>query len=166
MEFTSDLGDPSARYTIVGSIFFNDDVIGVLDGTYVIGSVVRKSVTSVRSELRPSCKHPVVAAVVGALMIIAPVENFAGDPLGLAWLMMGSLTAGVFLFCCGCYLLWGVMRQRDEPWIVFITETGERAFPLKQALTPRAMDLLAAACADETGESMSQLQRELAAEQA
>jgi len=141
--------DPTARYRVVEPLFFNDDVIGVLDGKYVQGTVGLRSITTYRVERRTSFKHPVVGLLLGLAMVGVPAQAVAGDPLGLWWLTLGRpmrLVGSFFMVCFGLLLLWGVVRRRDEPWVVFVTTTGERAFPLRNELSPRAASVLETLC--------------------
>jgi hypothetical protein len=48
------------------------------------------------------------------------------------------LGGSFFMFCFGVYLLWGVVRRRDEPWLVITTGAGEHAFPLRDELPDSA----------------------------
>ncbi len=96
-------------------------------------------------------EHPVVGLLVGLAMVGVPAQAAAGDPLGLWWLTLASLlrlVGSFFTACFGLVLLWGVVRRRDEPWMVFVTTTGERAFPLRGDLAPRAASVLQTLCGD------------------
>jgi hypothetical protein len=42
----------------------------------------------------------------------------------------------------GVCLLWGVMRRRDQSWLVLTTASGERAFPLNEELPETAVAAL------------------------
>jgi hypothetical protein len=111
----------------------------------VLGSVARTSLTGYRIEQRTSFKHPIVGMLLGVALIAVPVQSCAGDPLGVSWLTPGSFRVGaasLFMLFCGLFLLWGVIRRRDEPWIVFIASAGERAFRLRADLSPQAAGVL------------------------
>jgi hypothetical protein len=144
MEFTG-RSDPTAIYTIVRPIFFNDNVIGVLDGRYVQGTIGRRALRAFRVEQRTSFKHPVVGAVLGGVLTVVPLLTLVGDPLGLWWLTLASplrLVGSFFMLFFGVCLLWGVMRRREQPWLVLTTASGERAFPLNEELPETAVAAL------------------------
>lgn len=150
MELTSTV-DPTARFHIAAPLFFNDEIIGVLDGKYVQDSVARTALTGYRIEQRTSFKHPIMGLILGIALIVAPVQSFAGDPLRLWWFTMGSLhgiAGSFFMLLCGLYLVCAVIRRRDEPWIVLLTTTGERAFRLRDGLTPQAVGVLTSLVGD------------------
>ena len=135
----------SPQYNVVDPLFFNEDVFGVLDGSYILGTMDRDAVKAVRHEERKSFKHPVIGGLVSAAFVVVPLQSVLGDPLGLWWLTLASpfrLVGSFFLFLFGIILLWGVVRRRDEPWIVFVTKSGERAFPLRRDVSPKAAAVL------------------------
>ena len=146
MELTSS-SDPKARYVIAAPLFFNDDVIGVLDGRYVAGAVPRRRLIGFRQEYRTSFKHPIVGLAVGLVMVVIALVSF------LAWLValadLHFLLGSIFMFIFGVYLLWGVVRRHDEPWVVFILDHEERALPLKAELSPDHVALLEKLCAEK-----------------
>src|SRR3954469_25311162 len=116
--------NPSARYNVIEPLFYNDEIVGVLDKGYVLGSVRRRSFTAASVQHRTSFKHPVLGTLVGLLMLVVPGQGLANDPLGLWWFVLGSCygwPASLLLMFLGAYLRWGVVRRHDEPWIVFVT---------------------------------------------
>jgi hypothetical protein len=164
MEFTS-ASDPSSRYVVIPPFFINNDLIGVLDGKSVLGSVTRRAVTSIRVENRSSFKHPIVGTLVGAAMVVVSTEYFLPHPEGAWWFALNSPLGSLFLLFCGCFLLWGVLRRRDEPWIVFVTDSGERDFPIKKVMTAEAVKSLLSVCGSESDalvNTMAEFRRNLA----
>lgn len=144
MEFTNPV-DPTARYHVVTPLFFNDDLVGILDGDAVTGTVARAMVLAVRCEPRSSFKHPVAGLLLGVLLVGAAYWPLRGAPIANWWAILVLskwLIASLFLFVFGAWLLWEVITRRDEPWIVFVTATRERAFPLKTDLKPQAIAVL------------------------
>jgi len=144
MEF-SKRTDAKAVYKVAGPIFYDDDVIGVLEGKYVQGTVGRRSLQGFRIDRRTSFEHPVVGWLLGGVLVGVPLQAVAGDPLGLWWLTLASpmrLGASVCMVIFGACLLWGVIRRRDLPWLVLMTRTGERAFPLGEELPENAAIVL------------------------
>ncbi len=144
MEFT-DSSDPNAVYQVVEPLFFNDDVIGVLDGKHILGRVNRSSVTAFRVEQRSSFKHPVMGFVLGLVMIGIPLLPPAFEPDGLKYFTRASkewLFVCFFLLCIGGYLIWCAASRRDQPWLVFETGSSEFAYPLRQTLPQRAEEVL------------------------
>lgn len=145
MELTSARADPAAPYTVVDQIFYDDRVVGVLEHSYVLGTVHRASITAVRFEGRSTFKHPVIGLVLGLAFAGVPVQSVLGDPLHLWWLTLASpmrVLGSVFMLFVGTYLLWEVIRRRDEPWVVFVLGTTERAFPLARPLSAPALQFL------------------------
>ena len=146
MELTSS-SDPKARYVIVAPLFFNDDVVGVLDGRYISGAVPRRRLVGFRQENRTSFKHPIIGLAIGLAMVVISIAIF------LAWLLtladLHFLLGSIFMFFFGVYLLWGVLRRHDEPWVVFLLEQEERALPLKAELSPDHVALLERICAEK-----------------
>ena len=102
MELTSS-ADPTARYHIVGPLFFNDDLIGVLDGKYVRGTVPRRSATGYRIEQRKSLKHPVIGLLVGVFMVCvgAPLLAGVGDAVGLGGFGLRSIVGVIVVLSPG-----------------------------------------------------------------
>jgi hypothetical protein len=148
LELTSASGPPR-QCRVVYPLFFDDELVGVLEGKYVLGTVARRSLIAVRTERRSSFKHPAVGAAVGLAMTLVPLQSVAGDPLGLWWLTLGSplrLVGSFFMFGFGALLLWGVWRRREEPWIVFTTKAGESAYPLEYGLSPQARETVQSLC--------------------
>jgi hypothetical protein len=135
MRFTS--AAESGTYRRFGPIIFDHDMVGVMDGKYVIGSVRRTWVTAIRQEKRKSFRHPIGGLIVGLFMVLAPLLSAVGSSfgVGLALTSFSRLIGALFLFFMGAYLLWGVATRKDEPWIVFILRSGERAFPLSSELS-------------------------------
>lgn len=126
MEWTRSV-DESKRYTTTGPIFYDGDLIGVLDGVTVMGSMARKEITAVRLERRTSFKHPILGLILGGVLMAA----------GLYWFSLTSGDGFVLYGCllgCGAYLLQGVVRRREIPWLVLVAGTTEREFPLRQDL--------------------------------
>lgn len=153
MDLTSSV-DSTAQYHVVWPLFFDDDVIGVLDGKYVQGTVARRSVTAFRLERRTSFKHPIIGLLLGLVLVGIPTQALAGDPLGLWWLTLASpmrLAGSFFMVCFGVFLLGSVMRRRDEPWVVFVTSTGEHGFPLRHNLSSEASEALRSICSGPAG---------------
>jgi hypothetical protein len=135
----------SRSFCRIDPLFWTDELVGVLDGRYVLGSVPRKSVTAVRFEERSSFKHPIAGGILALGLIVLPAMALIGNPFGWAWIAIyifrgpiGCIFAVIF----GSYLLWLVIRRHDEPWIVFVMGSIERAFPLKKRLEPQALALL------------------------
>jgi hypothetical protein len=144
MEFSNPI-DPNARYQVIDPIFFNDEVIGVLEGKYVRGKVGRRLVTGYRVEHRTSFKHPIAGLALGLALVGLPLQALAGDPLGLGGFLAGTnmrTIGALFMVCFGVYVLWEVARRRQEPWLVFVIEGGERGFPLTKELSPQALETL------------------------
>jgi hypothetical protein len=144
MELTA-RSDPGAIYKVAKPIFYDERVIGVLEGKYVQGTVGRRSLRAYRVEQRTSFKHPIVGAVLGGVLVGVPLQAVAGDPLGLWWLTLASpmrLAGSVFMAFFGAFLLWGVIRRREQPWLVLTTVSGERAFPLNEELSKLAAEVL------------------------
>jgi hypothetical protein len=145
MELTAAKSDSSKQYSVVKPIFINDEVVGVLDETYVLGTVARSRLKAFRTETRTSFKHPIIGAILGTVMVGVPVQSALGDPLNLWWLTLASparVAGAVFMLFIGAYLLYGVLRRRDEEWLVLVSEHEERAFPIGGKLAPHVVDQL------------------------
>ena len=105
--------DPDALYQIVAPIYFNNDVVGVLDGKHSQGRVGRRVLTGFRIDRRTSFKHPVIGFVIGFVLVVIPLQALIGDLLGIWWVTLASplrLVGSFFpFFLLGIYLLWGVV---------------------------------------------------------
>jgi hypothetical protein len=142
MQFSS-ATKPGQKLRVIAPICYDDHVVGVVDGKYLAGAVSRTAVTAIRLERRTSFKHPIVGLIVGISAMGISFLALAGDPtLATPHELVGLL----FLFSVGAYLLWGVLRRRDEPWLVFVLGSSERAFPLKDDLSAEASSLLTQLC--------------------
>lgn len=151
--------DPDALYQIVAPIYFNNDVVGVLDGKHSQGRVGRRALMGFRIDRRTSFKHPVIGFVIGFVLVAIPLQALMGDPLGLWWVTLASplrLVGSFFLFSFGIYLLWGVVSRREMPWLVLITDSGERAFPLRDEMPENAVAALRALITENEAEPAKQ----------
>ena len=152
MKFSAAQARSGSRYNRFGCFFHDDRIVGVLEADRVLGSVLRAEVTAIRLERRSTFKHPVLGLLLGLLLFLGPVDLMLGDPWGLRWLALGSCTTMICEMMFGTYLLWSVIRRRDETWVVFASASGERAFPLSEQPLPDQIKLLASLCpnADST----------------
>ena len=136
----------SPQNRVYAPLYFNDDVIGVVNERYVVvGNVARKSVKGYRIEYRSSFKHPIIGIVFGVSMVSYPVYTIAHTPFGSEWFNTFSiriLAVMGFIFCFGATLLVIIIQRRDHPWLVFVTDGGEVAFPLNSELGPEAKSVL------------------------
>ncbi len=122
-----------ARYSRIGPVFYSDHVVGVLDGEYVVGSVNRNEITAIRQQTRTSFKHPILGSIFGVFSVAASFLLLRADPI-----------VGVPALFIGLYILWGVVRRRSEPWIVFRLTRYAWAFPLPKPLGDEEIAKLAA----------------------
>jgi hypothetical protein len=146
MEFTSP-SNPNKVYESLGPLFWDKEIVGVTEHNHVLGSVRRSDLTGVRYEVRSSFKHPVFGAVLGTLLLALGIVLATYNPESAFEVIqryplraLGTIV-GPIMF--GAYLLWGVVRRRDVPWVVFITGPSEYALPLEAELTSAAKSVLA-----------------------
>lgn len=144
MKFTAAV-DPHERYVLLGALAYSERLIVVLEGRDVVGSVPRADIRSIRIELRPSFKHPIVGLILGGLLVAVPIGLTL---MGLYYNPL--LTLSITLV--GFYLMFGAARTRKVPWLIVITNAGERAFMLYAALTPE-VEAFAQALNESAGES-------------
>ncbi|MCP4374722.1 MAG: hypothetical protein GY794_00870 [bacterium] len=127
---------PDREFTRLGQIAYDDKLILVLDGDYIIERIGRSAITSARIEIRPSFKHPIIGAIVGTMCVAVPASAILGDPLGIKWMLAYSIftiSSAIFLPFMGLLLYFPAICNRKIEWLVFDTTYGygQRAFPLK-----------------------------------
>src|SRR4051812_33276703 len=119
MELTAAL-DPTKRYTVVGPLAYDEQLLVVTNQAVVVGSVTRASIRRIRIEPRTSFKHPVVGGVVGLILVAGPLMPRAAERLGLVdedWLMTVK-AVGEFMLVVGILVLVCVLLRRRIPWLV------------------------------------------------
>ena len=130
----------------VGQLALHENMLLVLEGDRVRGVVRLGDLQSVRVEMLRSFKHPVIGAVIGLVMIGAPISVLLGDPFFLGGILGGDFLCftGGFLLLLGGYTLFEVFRMRKSPWLIAQTPVGEIVLALDRALSPEESSLLAA----------------------
>src|SRR5690349_3669776 len=104
-------------YQRIGPFIYNDETIGIVEGNYVVERVRRAFITGIDFECRSSFKHPIIGLILGLVLVTVPVQAVMGDPLGLWWLTLASphrVAGTFFMFLFGIYLIWAVLRRRNE----------------------------------------------------
>ena len=152
MDLTSE-GSRTRTYDRVGPFFYDNEVIGVVEGKYVVDRVRRTSIKSVRFERRSSFKHPGVGMILGFVLLLLPVQALMGDPLGIGWLTLASaegVVGAFFMFLFGLCLLWAVLRRRHEDWVVFVLERTEHPVPLRCVVSPEVTQFIEGLVAGQT----------------
>lgn len=122
--------DPRTQYSRSGPLAWNETRLLVF-APEGISSVVRASIRAMRVEPRSSFKHPIAGIIFGVSFVILPVSTFVGDPFGINLLLWGSaqgVGGAIALLLLGIYLILGVLRRHDMPWLVVQTESRRASF--------------------------------------
>lgn len=135
MEFVNAPTDFEAEYTRVGPLAWDAKRLLVLNGNDIVGSVVRASIRSVRLKMRSSFQHPIVGVILGVTFVMLGVWPLLGNAFQISTLSHASafmVWGAMVLAILGAYLIVGVLRRRDLPWLIVQTDVEERAFALAE----------------------------------
>jgi len=130
----------------LGQIALSETMLFVLEGEKIQGFVYLAEILSLHVEPRRTYKHPVLGALIGFAMVIAPVGVIAGDPQNLGKSFGGDffLIWGPLLVAAGLFTFYEAVLSRKVPWLIVETKTTQRAFMFSNPLTTPESDLLTA----------------------